>query len=566
MHDLVVAGGTVVDGTGAPTRRADIGIDGERIAAIGTGLRGRTTIDATGLVVTPGFIDIHTHYDPQVLWDPHLTPSSHLGVTSVVAGNCGFSLAPCAPEGRGTMLRTLEAVEDMAVPVLQAGIDWSFTTYPEYLARVAAHRTRINFGGYVGHTAVRLFVMGEAAYERTATDDELAAMVQIVRDALLAGALGFSTDRSPVHRADGGRPVPSVVATMDEVRTLCSVTAALGRGVVHCNPGESYQWLYDLGAAIHRPITWTSLLAFAEGDTSRSSWRDKLAHHHAHGTAVGSRVHPQVTPRPITASVSLDNPAVFTMVPAFGEVTAVPHEQRRRTYADPAWRARAWAELASGRHVSPRWDVFVVGECPHDPSLVGRSLAALAAERGTNPLEVWCSLAEGDAVHGGTAAPSSVSRVQLTYANDDVAAVTELLRAPGTVLGLSDAGAHVGQLCDATLPLDFLGTWVRDRELMSIEAGVHKLTGEPAALLELRDRGTLQPGAFADIAVLDWHDIDAGPVRRVTDLPGGGERLVADAPRGVVHVLVNGTAIRRDHQNTELGALPGRPLDNGGPT
>ena len=554
VHDLVIRGGTVVDGTRRPAYRADLAISDGRISAIGERLDARVTIDASGRIVTPGFIDLHTHYDPQVLWDPWLTPSSHLGVTSVIAGNCSFSLAPCAPEMRASMMRTMEAVEDMRVATLVAGVDWSFETYPEYLDAIRRQGIALNYSGFVGHTAVRQWVMGDAAFDREATDDEIARMRSIVADALRAGAIGFSFDRSPSHRGDGGRRVPSAVAPQSEVEALMMVTRELGRGVVQCSPGENFHWLYEFQGRLGRPITWTSILAFPRGDTARAYWGDKIAYHTEHGIAKGRRVYPQVTCRRVTATIKLTNPATFTMVPAWGELMAIEKDRQRQAYVDPAWRKRAWAEIASGRHVNPRWSLFSVEESRSAPELEGQSIERIALDTGRTPVAVMCDVALADDLE---------TTFGVVFANDDAAELTGLLQSPGVVLGLSDAGAHVGQLCDATLPVDFLATWIRDRELMSLEAGVHKLTGEPAALLELPDRGRLTVGARADVVVIDWDALDAGPVRRVRDFPGDTDRLVAHEPRGIAHVIVNGVPIRNDNVPAQLDRLPGEILDNG---
>jgi N-acyl-D-aspartate/D-glutamate deacylase len=552
--DVAIRGGTVVDGTGAPPRVADLGIADGRVVEIGPNLRAAQELDATGLLVLPGFLDLHTHYDPQVLWDPELTPSSYQGVTSVVAGNCGFSLAPCPADMRASMLRTLDGVEDMRVEILRAGIEWTFETHPEYLARVAARGTAVNFGGYVGHTAVRLAVMGQAGYEREAGTDELAAMRTVVIEALRGGALGFSSDRSGFHRADGGHPVPSAVATQDELETLMGATRDAGRGIVHCAPGEQYHWLYDFQPRLGRPITWSAIITYPRETKARAWWGDKIAYHLEH-RARGVDVHPQVTSRPVSFRISMREPSPFYMVPAFARVKAAAPGSRVDVYADVEWRAEARAELDGGKFVDPRWDNFAVAETTTEPASEGRAVADLAAERAQHPLDVVLDLAIADIE----------ARFSVTFANDDLDGVSTLLTTEGCVLGLSDAGAHVSQICDAPLPTDFLGRWVRDRDLMPIEAGVRRVTGELADLLGLADRGRLVPGAAADVVVVDWEALDPGPTRRVRDLPGGGDRLVADQPRGIVHILVNGVPITADGHRTvsELDRMPGQILDNG---
>jgi N-acyl-D-aspartate/D-glutamate deacylase len=552
--DVAIRGGTVVDGTGALPRLADVGIAGGRVAEIAPNLHAPRELDAAGLLVLPGFLDLHTHYDPQVLWDPEVTPSSYQGVTSVVAGNCGFSLAPCPEEMRASMLRTLDGVEDMRVDTLRAGIEWTFETHPEYLARVAHQGTAVNFGGYVGHTAVRLAVMGQAGYEREADDAEVAAMHAVVVDALAGGALGFSSDRSGFHRADGGHPVPSVVATQLELETLMGATRDAGRGIVHCAPGERYHWLYEFQPRLGRPITWSAIITYPRETTARAWWGDKIAYHLEY-RARGADVHPQVTSRPVSFRISMREPSPFYMVPAFARVKAAAPDARSDVYADAEWRAEARAELDGGTFVDPRWDNFAIAEAITDPAIEGRAVADLAAERRQHPLDVVLDLAIAD----------PEARFSVTFANDDLDGVSTLLTTEGCVLGLSDAGAHVSQICDAPLPTDFLGRWVRDRDLMPVEAGVHRLTGELADLLGLADRGRLVPGAAADVVVVDWATLDPGPIRRVRDLPGGGDRLVADRPAGIAHILVNGVPITADGHRTvaDLDHLPGHVLDNG---
>jgi N-acyl-D-aspartate/D-glutamate deacylase len=547
VTDLVIRGGTVVDGSGRPRVEADVRVRDGVIVEIGTQLRGDRELDASGCVVAPGFLDLHTHYDPQVLWDPWLTPSSHQGVTGVVAGNCGFSIAPCRPESRGSLLRTLDKVEDMRIPTLEAGVDWSFETYADYLARVGRAGTAINFSGYIGHTPLRMWAMGDAAWERQATPTELDAMRAQIRDALAAGAVGFSTDRSPFHRGDGGRIVPSAVAEQAEVEALMSAVAAAGRGIVHCAPGENFAWLYDFQPQLGRPVTWSAILAYPRDAKSKAYWGDKIATHRD-GLARGADVHPQVTCRPLTFHFTMGDPTLFAVVPAFGEVLAGDRARRAELYRDAAWRDRARAEIHSGGHVDARFETFAITET-RDPALEGRAVLDLARERGVDPFDIVCDVALADDL---------TTRFAVTFANDDVDAVGALLTTDGCVLGLSDAGAHTGQICDAAMPTDFLAHWVRDRALMPIEAGIRRLTGELADLLELPARGYLAPGYWADIVVLDWNRLAPGPTRRVADLPGGGDRLVTDRPGGVVHVLVNGEPIRRDEAFvTGLDALPG---------
>ncbi|HEY6318348.1 MAG TPA: amidohydrolase family protein [Acidimicrobiia bacterium] len=550
-HDLVIRGGTVIDGTGAPGVRADVAVDGDRIAEIGEGMSGRRELDAAGHVVTPGFIDIHTHCDAQVFWDPGLTPSSWHGVTSVVAGNCGFSIAPCRPEHRGLIGRTLQHVEDMSLATLEAGIPWEFETFPEYLDTVERHGVALNYTAYIGHTALRLFVMGDDGYEREEpTDDELRRMAAVVRDAVAAGAAGFATSSAPTHSGDGGRPVPSRLAGRAELAALLAPLGELGRGVAELTPGERIHHtdVYDLQPAVGQPFTWTALLTM-----QGSPFASNMAKLNAERRAEGADVWPQVTCRPLTFQMTLTEPFTFNTVPAFRALMDRPLEERLAAYRDPTWRHTAQEQLATGRVFRPRWQNVVIAESRDHPELEGRDVAGLAEERGVEPLDALLELALSEDL---------TTRVRTVLANDDQDMIATLLQADGMLIGLSDAGAHVGQLCDACLPTDLLGNWVREREVLSLEAAVHKLTGEPAGVFCFADRGVLEEGRAADITVFDPDTVAPGGLRRIRDFPADGERLVADTPSGVAHVVVNGTPIQVDGEPLAdaVAARPGRVL------
>jgi N-acyl-D-amino-acid deacylase len=531
MFDLVVRNGLVVDGTGRrPAYLADVAVRDGAVAAIGEPgtLPGATVVDATGRHVLPGFIDIHTHYDAQVLWDPSLSPSNHQGVTTVVGGNCGFTLAPCRPDQRDTVIDTLESVEDMRADTLRAGIRWSFTTFDEYLATLGERPLAANYASYVGHTALRLWAMGDEAHDREATPAELADMVALARDALAAGAVGVSTDRSRFHRGSGGRRVPSAVAGHDEIDALIALCAERG-AVFETNPDDEFARLYDVAERTGATITWTALVTYPEGTTGRTPWREKRRVHRE-GVARGVRVHPQVTCRPLTVQMSLVNPTPFVGAPAFQELIALAPDDRGRCYRDTEWRTRARDELASGRWHHVRWHAMTVAETSV-AELAGRTLAELAAESGRDPFDVLVDVALADDL---------ATRITMTVGNDDPDAVAELLAEPGCLLGISDAGAHVGMLCDAGMPVELLAWWVRDRGVLSLEQGVHRLTGEPASVFGLRNRGRIEPGRAADLLVVDLDALAPSPLRRVHDLPAGGDRLVADQVRGIDHVVVNG--------------------------
>jgi N-acyl-D-aspartate/D-glutamate deacylase len=547
--DIVVKGGTVVDGTGAPGFAADVAIADGVITEIGSDLSGRRTLAAEGHVVAPGFVDIHSHYDAQVFWDPTLTPSSFHGVTTVVAGNCGFSIAPCRPEHRDLLARTLMHVEDMDIDTLAAGIPWDFETFPEYLDSVARHGVGLNYGVYVGHTATRIYVMGEEAYERDPDARELAAMQDVVRESVAAGAMGFATSSSGTHNGDGGRPVPSRRADLAEVEALLQPLRELGKGVAALLPGETIKHadVYGLQARIGRPLTWTALLT-----VKGFPWHEGIIKDNDEARAAGGEVWPQISVRPLTFRMNLREPFTFNQAPAFAALMDRPDEERIRAYRDPEWRARALDDLDHRTMLRPNWAALEVAESDRFPELIDRRVVDLAAERGCGPLDVMLDLALAEDL--GT-------RFRSTLANNDPDAIAWLLQREGCLLGLADSGAHVSQLCDACLPTDLLGNWVREQEVIGLERAVHKLTGEPAHVFGLDSptggRGRLAVGMAADVTVFDPATVDPGPLRRVRDFPADGERLTADRPTGMRHTLVNGVPIRVEGEHDPDGVAAG---------
>ena len=540
--DIVIRGGNVFDGSGAPGRTADVAISGGVIREIGPKLVGKRELDASGCAVAPGFIDIHTHYDAQVFWDPALRPSSSHGVTTVVAGNCGFTIAPTRPEHHDVIVHTLENVEDMDPATLTAGICWEFETFPEYLELVRRRGTLLNFTAYIGHSALRLYVMGDAAYERAATAEEIERMCALVGEALDVGAAGFSTSFSFAHRGVDGKPVPSRFAERDEVEALFSTVGRVGKGVVLATPGEQcgYRDFYELQQRIGRPVTWP-LFAAPEG---RHLPQLRL---HEESLSRDARVWPQVTPRPLTMQFTLADAYNLNVSQVFGELLKVSRWVRMAAYRDPAWRARALADLEQAP-MKPRWETFAISESQRFPELVGRRVSELARERGLSPLDVMCEIA---------VAEDLTTRFRAYIANDDAEAVGDLLTHERVALGLSDAGAHVDQLCDAPLFTDLLARWVRERRLLSLERAVRKMSGEPADLFGFVRRGYLREGYFADVCVFDPETVGPGPMRRVRDFPADAERLTAEEPSGVRHVLVNGTPIRTD--GSQLHSVELRP-------
>ena len=548
--DIVIKGGTLVDGTGAPGRSADVAVTDGHISAVGTGLRGGTELDASGQVVAPGFIDIHTHYDAQVFWDPWLTPSAFHGVTTVVAGNCGFSISPVRPDGVELLARTLQHVEDMSFDTLAAGVPWgSIGTFRQYLDAVEERGVALNYGCYVGHTAIRLSTMGDDAYERPATEDELSAMQTVVADALDAGAIGFASSASPTHNGDQGRPVPSRVGDLAELRFLLEPLRKAGKGVIALLPGGvfSNEQLFDLQTEVGRPITWTALLT-----VQGFPYHEKVIAEHDEARARGVQVWPQVSCRPLVFQMTMADPFTWNTRKVFSALMGVSREERMKAYGDPSWRAAAGEDL-NGRGIPINWAQLSVAETTSHHELEGRPVMELAEERGVTPLDAVLDLAMEE---------NLATRFRSVLANDDPDAIAWLLPRDGVLLGLADSGAHVSQLCDACFSTDLLGNWVRDRGVMPMERAIHKLTGEPATVYGLDDRGTVEAGKAADLCVFDPDTVAPGPLRRIRDFPADGERLTADAPVGMTHVLVNGVPIRTDGEVVAAGleSKPGRVL------
>ncbi len=551
MADVtVVRGGTIVDGTGAPGVPGDVAIADGKIVGIGTGLSGDRSVDASGCVVAPGFIDIHTHYDAQVFWDPALTPSCFHGVTTVIAGNCGFSLAPTMPDRRMQIARTLEKVEDMDVESLAAGIPWDFTTFPEYLASVGQHGTALNFAAYVGHTPLRIYVMGDEASSRTATPEEIETMAALVREAMEAGAAGFATSFAITHLGADGKPIPSRWSDRAELEALFRAQADSGRGALGINGVTEelhFDQIYDLQRELGIPVTWTALL------TSSTGSHLKALAMHREGMEKGSAVFPQVSPRPLTFSMNMVEPFTLNTSPVFAELMSGSLEERAKAYSDPAWRQRvrdAWASGPKGG-LPPRWETYVLMESTANPQLAGRRILEIAGERDADPFDVLLDLA--------VAEPTLKDiRVKAVVANDDEDGVRTLLQEDGCTLGLSDAGAHVSQLCDAPLATDLLGNWVRGKGVLSVEQAVHKLTQVQAELFGFAGRGVLKEGFAADVVVFDPDTVAPGPLRRVKDFPAGAERLTADQPEGMRHLLVNGTQVIVDGELSKA-AVDARP-------
>jgi N-acyl-D-amino-acid deacylase len=558
-YDLKITGGTIIDGTGAPGVQGDVAIKSGRIAAIGKVQGGAArTVDAGGLVVAPGFVDIHTHYDAQILWDRMLTISPWHGVTSVVFGNCGFGVAPTRPEHRGLIMRTLEKVEGMSFDALEGGLgyEWPFQTFPEYLDALERRGAAINFGALIGHTPLRLFVMGEESMERTATEAEMAQMRRIVREALDAGAIGFATSKAFTHIGYLGKPVPSRFADFSEIETLTSTLGEAGRGVVEVTPGMGL--MYDEFAQIvrgnRRPITFAMVTGAGGAGAHRKGMQK------AHELIdQGLPLVPQVIGRPVVNEVCFKDPFVFENMDFFRPVSeALDIDGKMRVYADPGFRKTFKEHIAAGKGpLGQRWnyDQTWITNCPTEPELEGRTLAEAMRERRKDAVDLTLDLAIASRLE---------ARFLMSLFNNDEDEVASLLTDRATVMGLSDAGAHMSQLCDACSYTYLLGHWVREKNLVPLEEAVRMITSRPAEVFGLKDRGVLRAGAPADVTVFDPARVGASRLRRINDLPRSAARLVSDAI-GVEMVVVNGVPIREHGKDVvdPVGSLPGKLLRAG---
>jgi N-acyl-D-amino-acid deacylase len=560
-YDLVIRNGMVVDGSGLPRYRADVGVRHGRIVTIGRiRERAREVIDADGQVVAPGFVDGHTHMDAQIFWDPLGTSSCWHGITSVVMGNCGFTLAPCAAADKQMVVRNLQRAEDIPPQAMEAGITWTWTTFPEFLDALAALPKGINYSGYIGHSALRTYVMGERAFDQAATENDLRAMERELRDAIRAGAMGFTTSRSPAHETPDARPVASRAATWEEVRRLVGVMGDLNAGIFELagegvdrapgDPGlrEYHVRLRDLAVETGRPITFGVFSRRGVPDV----WRAYLALLDE-TAAAGGRMFAQVHSRSLSALLSFKTQLPFDRLPVWKDLRALPLDEQRRKLRDPDLRRRLIE--ASGARDSRRpvgtearpadYDwllVFDTVEGPH------RTVAEVARERGQHPAETMIDLALEKDLDLFFLQP---------VANEDQAYALELMRHPRTVTTFSDSGAHVSQLMDSSLQTHVLSHWVREKEAFTLEQAVRMLTLVPATLWGFADRGLIREGMAADLVVFDPDTIAAEMPEVVDDLPAGARRLI-QRTRGIAATVVNGEILLREGKHT--GALPGQLL------
>lgn len=555
--DVLVRGGTVVDGTGASARTADVGVVDGRIAAIGRlDTAARRTIDADGCVVAPGFIDPHTHYDAQICWDPLLTPSSWHGVTTVVAGNCGVGLAPCRPEAREIATRDLVNVESIAYEVLEQGIEWEWESFAQYLDAADARRPALNLAWLAPLTPFRHFVMGEDSMARAANADETERIAALVGQALDAGAFGLSTTIMAQHMGYGGQPLACRRASTQELCRYAAELARRDRGIVQIAltrqlgvlDEEEAQLLETLLDAAQRPVTFIAL--FDRDDKPEAS-REVLARI---APMAARGVRPQVSPLPLTREIDLRKPFSFAAFPAFKRVFAdLSPAALRATYADPAFRAQFRHDLLRPANFG-NWERIALHEAcnPALQPLEGRSIAELARQANREPVDTFLDLALQDELR---------ALFTMVSFNTRVDRMTELLNRPEILVGLGDAGAHLDMLCDAGYPTYLLGTWVRERGALSMERAVAMLTSEPADAFGLHGRGRLAPGLAADITVFDPARVGSAPrTERLHDLPSGAKRMVMRS-QGIACTLVAGVPVWSSGHTT--GERPGRVLRSG---
>jgi N-acyl-D-aspartate/D-glutamate deacylase len=554
MHDLAIRGGTVVEGTGKPAVQADVAIENGRIRAVGEVGPAREELDATGLVVAPGFIDVHTHYDAQYTWDPYATSSIWHGVTTTVIGNCGFAIAPCRPADRDVTMRTLMKVEGMSLKAMQTGITWGFETFPEYLDHLERCNPALNVAVLAGHSPIRQWVLGAAAQKRAATPDEVRAMCALVEEAMAAGAIGLGSSTAEAHVGDGGLPVPSRLAEPAELMALTEAMGKGGKGLFEITIGTGTQLedLRDIQQRSGRPVVWA---AFFHRDDHPEATPERLAQTEAFIRA-GVEVRPQVSPRPLTMDFTMAYPYPFEGMVSWQRVMTRPAAEWARVYADPEFRAALKAELAARRYsvFRGRWDLVRVLKAgtAQLKGQEGRSIAQIAADAGKDPVDAWLDLVLDDGLK---------TEFIAGLMNVDDEAVGELVSHPHTLVSLSDAGAHLSLLCDAGYSSTLLGKWVRDKRRLTLEDAVRRLTSDPAQAYRIPERGTLKPGYWADVVVFDPATIDAEPSELVHDLPAGEPRFISRA-RGIAHSLVNGIPVLRKGEILERapGKRPGRLL------
>jgi len=571
MHDLVIRGGTVVDGTGAAPREVDIGIDGGTIAEVGRiAERGRDEIDARGRLVTPGFVDIHTHYDGQATWDPLLTPSCWHGVTTLVMGNCGVGFAPVRPGAQNFLIGLMEGVEDIPGTALHQGIAWEWETFPQFLDALERRRFVLDIGTQVPHGSVRAYVMGErGAKNEPANGDDIAEMAAIVREAIQAGALGFSMSRTLMHRAIDGEVVPGTHATEDEIFGICRELGKLRQGIIELAPAgvmgedlaapdKEVSWMRRISRETGRPVSF----ALSQHEVEPTQYRRVLELCRA-ANAEGAHLTPQVGSRPTMLLIGHQTFHPFSHRPTYKQLAALPLAERVTRLRDPAIKRQILAEqapaggergvaivtqlIATGLH-----KIFPLGDPPDYEPGPEKSIKAIAEREGRDPYEVlYDQMLELDG-------RQLLMLAILSYHDGDLEALREMLEHPDSAFGLGDGGAHCGAVCDATMTTFLLKHWARDRARgprLPVEWVVRKMTRDTARLYGLGDRGVLAPGKKGDVNVIDFARLELALPEVAHDLPAGARRLIQRA-RGYDATIVSGEVTFRGGEHT--GVLPGR--------
>jgi N-acyl-D-amino-acid deacylase len=561
MYDLIIRNGTIVDGSGMPRFRADLGIAGDRIAAIGKiHENARETIDADGQVVAPGLVDAHTHMDAQVFWDALGTCSCWHGVTSVVMGNCGFSLAPCAEKDKLLVMRNLERAEDISPEAMQAGIKWSWTTFAEYLDAVERLPKGINYAAYTGHSALRTYVMGERAFDEQATTEDLQLMREELRNAIRAGAIGFTTSRTSNHQTPDGRPVASRIANWDEVRALVGVMGELGAGIFEIageDTGVEGPRLDDyLGRLKSLAVDTSVPVTFGMFSSRRAPdyWRRYFETAEA-TAAAGGRMFIQVHSRSLNVLLSFETTMPFDRIPAWREIRKLPLAEQETALRNPETR-RKLVEAARERPddatrrvgAEPRMANFNWMFPLDKPMPPYRSIAEIAAAQNKDPVDVIIDLA----------LEKNLKKFFLqTLTNENQDHVLEMMKNPRSVVTFSDSGAHVSQIMDSSLQTHVLSHWVREKQALTLEQAIRMLSFVPAYHWGLAGRGLLRTGNFADVIIFDPDKIAPKLPELAHDLPAGARRLKQKSD-GLLATVVNGKVLLRNNEHT--GAVPGKLL------
>ena len=560
-YDVLIKGGRIYDGSGLPSFLGDVAVKSGRIVETGR-IKGQAdrVINADGLAVSPGFIDFHTHLDAQLLWDPIATSSCFHGITTVIPGNCGLALAPSKEQDRDSVLKSFERVEAISLPALRAGVEWNWTTFPQYLDRLRG-RLGVNVGALMGHCALRQFVMGSAATERAATPAEIAQMKEVLKEGVRAGAIGFSTNQNPVHMFADGRPIPSRLATNEEIIELACALGEINKGVVQISRGslgvsvpaiETVKLFEEISEKSGRAVIWQSI---AHRWDKPNEWRE-LLNLAEQSLAKGIQSYPLCNARLFNNRLTLKNAQVFDDLPTWKTLLFLPLEERVKAFRDPETRRKLRYEALEEKkpsRFSRRWDLvyMIKAAMPANKHLEKKSVAEIAKIRGQDVIDAFLDLSLEEGLD---------TEFQTSSTNGDEQAVAEIIRSPFVLVGQSDAGAHLIYDAGFGYATRLLGYWIREKQIMSLEEGVRKLTFMVASIFGLPDRGLLRPGMAADLVLFDPATIRECEPEMVSDLPAGEKRLIQKAT-GIAMTIVNGQVLVENGEHT--GSLPGAVLSGG---